>query len=78
MRQHRDYCRKVCRDINGRRRVRGAIEFESATSIPIAVYKPKEELTDDLEVYQYRLESAEIANDLKSSRRYNQKMDYIG
>ena len=63
--------------INGRRRVRGAIEFESATSIPIAVYKPKEELTDDLEVYQYRLESAEIANDLKSSRRYNQKMDYI-
>ena len=61
--------------INGRRRLRGAIE-RGAKFIPIAVYTPDEGLTDE-EVYQYRIEAAQKANNLIGSVRTNKKDDYI-
>ena len=61
--------------INGRRRLRGAIE-RGAKFIPIAVYTPDEGLTDE-EVYQYLIEAAQKANDIVGSVRANKKDDYI-
>ena len=61
--------------INGRRRLRGAIE-RGAKVIPIAVYTPDEGLTDE-EVYQYRIEAAQKANNLIGSVRTNKKDDYV-
>ena len=61
--------------INGRRRIRGAIE-RGVKFIPIAVYEADEELTDE-EVYQCRVEAAQKANNLVGSIRFNGKDDYI-
>ena len=61
--------------INGRRRIRGAIE-RGVKFIPVAVYEADEELSDE-EVYQCRVEAAQNANDLIGSVRYNGKDDYI-
>ena len=61
--------------INGRRRVRGAIE-RGVKFIPVAVYGTDEELSDE-EVYQFRQEAAQKANDQVGSTRPNKKEDYI-